>query len=269
MKETIVITGSHGYIGYHLNTYLGEKYKIIYVDKKIGKEAKNISQYAREKVKCVIHLAAQTSVFNTNTNMVIEDNITQFAKVVDFCNKYGYKLIYASSSTANNITSVYGMSKKFNEDFAKVYCENSTGIRFHNVYSHKPRINTLLGSLLHFKNPLLYNNGENVRCFTHINNILECIEYCINENTPKLLNCVNKEPIKVIDFATEAKRLFDIDFTLTNEKRMYDAEVQEVDDSVKLFDTNYIGYIEGLRLSREKDRKLFAECTNKKGYEFK
>ena len=40
-----------------------------------------------KKVKCVIHLAAQTSVFNTNTNLVIDDNITQFAKVVDFCNK--------------------------------------------------------------------------------------------------------------------------------------------------------------------------------------
>ena len=101
---------------------------------------------------------------------------------------------------------------------------------------------------------MLYNNGENIRCFTHINNILECIEYSINENTPKLLNCVNKEPIKVIEFATEVKKLFDIDFTLTNEKRMFDAEVQEVDDHVKLFDTNYIGYIEGLRLSREKER---------------
>lgn len=34
----------------------------------------------------------------------------------------------------------------------------------------------------------------------------------------------------------------------------FEAEVQEVDDHVKLFDTNYIGYIEGLRLSREKER---------------
>lgn len=100
----------------------------------------------------------------------------------------------------------------------------------------------------------IHRKEDNPRRFTHINNILECIEYCIDENTPKLLNCVNKEPIKVIEFATEVKRLFDIDFTLTNEKRMYDAEVQEVDNSVMLFDTNYIGYIEGLRLSREKER---------------
>ena len=34
MKETIVITGSHGYIGTHLITYLSEKYNIIPVDKK-------------------------------------------------------------------------------------------------------------------------------------------------------------------------------------------------------------------------------------------
>ena len=34
----------------------------------------------------------------------------------------------------------------------------------------------------------------------------------------------------------------------------FEAEVQEVDDHVKLFDTNYIGYIEGLRLSRERKR---------------
>ena len=33
----------------------------------------------------------------------------------------------------------------------------------------------------------------------------------------------------------------------------FEAEVQEVDDHVKLFDTNYIGYIEGLRLSRERE----------------
>jgi nucleoside-diphosphate-sugar epimerase len=38
---------------------------------------------------------------------------------------------------------MYGMSKRFNEQFAKAYCPSATGVRLHNVYGREPRQGTL------------------------------------------------------------------------------------------------------------------------------
>ena len=131
---------------------------VITIDRKINLEASNIVNML-DNVDAVIHLAAQTSVFNTNTEQICEDNITTFIKIANACNDKHVKLVYASSSTANNCntTSLYGLSKRFDEEYASIYCPSATGVRLHNVWSENPREGTLMWCLLNKENTVLFN----------------------------------------------------------------------------------------------------------------
>ena len=119
---------------------------MVRIDRHLGIEAKDIGNYLDADVVAVFHLAAQTSVFNDDLRQIAHDNINTFMEVVEQCNKHRIKLVYASSSTANdgNTTSLYGLSKRFDEKFADLYSENATGVRLHNVYGPNPRPGTLL-----------------------------------------------------------------------------------------------------------------------------
>ena len=109
----VVVTGSRGYIGSALIERLKQLPINVVgeIDKKNNTDVLDINADDYKNVDYVIHLAAQTSVFNNNLNAIIRDNIIAFKKIVDFANEKDAKLIYASSSCAANITSLYGISK--------------------------------------------------------------------------------------------------------------------------------------------------------------
>ena len=109
----------------------------------------------------------------------MHDNIETFMAVCDACKRAGVKLVYASSSTANspNTTSLYGISKRFDEEYARCYNPQATGVRLHNVYGPNPRQGTLLWHLLNDNPVRLVNGGRNVRHFTYIDDVVEGLIY--------------------------------------------------------------------------------------------
>ena len=147
MKQKILITGSAGFIGYHVAAELIKKnYKIIGIDnlnsyydknlklsrikelKKISKNRKNYKflkvdicnnsklkkLFKSFKFKYVLHFAAQAGIrFSLKKpNEYIKSNLSGFFNILDLCNKFKIAhFIYASSS------SVYGANLKipFNE----------------------------------------------------------------------------------------------------------------------------------------------------------
>ena len=177
MKMKMIVTGSAGFIGKALCQELRKRaVEVIEIDRVTGQEASTIGEYLKDgDVACVFHLAAQTSVFNDDLVQIRKDNIDTFMIVADECERYHVKLVYASSSTANlcNITSMYGISKHFDEQYASIYCKNATGVRLHNVYAPNPRNRTLLWYLLNRDKVELYNYGQNIRCFTYIDDVIE------------------------------------------------------------------------------------------------
>lgn len=166
----VIVTGSEGFIGKALcQELVKRRVEVINVDRKNGIEASKVCELLKNgDIDCVFHLAAQTSVFNVNLEQIRKDNIDTFMRVADACNQYHVKLVYASSSTANpvNTTSMYGISKYFDEQYASIYCKTATGCRLHNVYGPTPRERTLLCFLLNEEKVSLYNSGQNIRCFT-------------------------------------------------------------------------------------------------------
>lgn len=230
----IIVTGSEGFIGKRLTSKLLQlNHNVVTIDRKIGSDAKDIV-HMLDNIDAVIHLAAQTSVFNTNTEQICEDNITTFIKIANACNDKHVKLVYASSSTANNCntTSLYGLSKRFDEEYASIYCPSATGVRLHNVWSENPREGTLMWCLLNKENTVLFNQGLNTRCFTYIDDAVSGLINAINSKE-KLLNMVNYEPMKVYEFASIVKKYVPtVNFTISTEIRDKDNEVQLVNNDI-------------------------------------
>ena len=152
----MIVTGSEGFIGKALCRELAKRgVEVIGLDRKCGTEATEVCELLKNGgIDCVFHLAAQTSVFNGNLEQIRRDNIDTFMRVANACNQYHVKLVYASSSTANpeNTTSLYGISKYFDEQYASIYCKAATGCRLHNVYGPNPRKRTLLWFLMEKEN---------------------------------------------------------------------------------------------------------------------
>lgn len=250
MKMKMIVTGSKGFIGEALCKRLSERgVEVIGIDRKDGKEARDIATYLRGgDIDCVFHLAAQTSVFNGNIEQIRKDNIDTFIDVAQACNSYGVKLVYASSSTADsaNTTSMYGMSKRFDEQFAAVYCKKATGVRLHNVYGPYPRSGTLLWYLLNANRVELYDMGRIVRCFTYIDDAIDGLIYAMNSGL-QLVNVANVQPVTIEYVGKLVNKYRSFEMVLKPQKREYDKSRQSVNESVYLVPLRYTTIEDGVR----------------------
>lgn len=229
----IIVTGSEGFIGKELIKVLKSDNNIVYeIDRKIGIEVNGIESIInRHHIDIVYHLAAQTSVFNKDTEQIVKDNILAFVKVANICHKHNIKLVYASSSVANplNTTSLYGLSKRFDEEYARLYCPNATGVRLHNVYSERfPRKGTLMWHINNNDVITLYNNGQNKRYFTEVKYAVKGLIYAsgLNEN---IVNCYNPKLMTTKQF-TDIHNKQNKEVILLDEIRELDKEMQYIDD---------------------------------------
>ena len=253
----VIVTGSDGFIGHVLAERLRRLgYEVIGIDRKGGHEIKEVSGLLRAGgIRYVFHLAAQTSVFNTDHQKIFDDNLDAFYYVCDHCKMYNVKLVYASSSTAEpcNTTSMYGLSKNFAERYAHIYNREATGVRLHNVYGANPRQGTLLHTLLSRECVTLYNNGANIRCFTFIDDIVEGLVRAASSEEA-LLNCVNEEPMTVLDFARKVQHLQiehgikPVKLQVLPEIRQYDNPEQVVNNSIPTIRLCYRSVDEGLKI---------------------
>lgn len=247
----VVITGGEGFIGKALAAALSKRgVEVISIDRTKGIEAKDFFDTVPNlnEADCVFHLAAQTSVFNTNHAQITHDNIETFMAVCDACKRAGVKLVYASSSTANSIntTSLYGISKRFDEEYARCYNPFATGVRLHNVYGPNPRQGTLLWHLLHDNPVRLVNGGRNIRHFTYIDDVVEGLIYAWGCNY-SLINVANPESNSVYDFALAVQEHNSTEIALLTEKREFDKNVQWIDERIYTVPLPYTPIAEGIR----------------------
>lgn len=245
----IVVTGSEGFIGKALCKSLRNRgVEVVGIDRVCGTEAAGVPcLLAGGGIDAVIHLSAQTSVFNSDHEKILRDNIDSFVAIADGCTRFGVKLVYASSSTANpcNTTSMYGVSKHFDEVYASIYCRNATGVRLHNVYGPDQRKGTLLYALMNSEKVSLYNGGMNTRCFTYIDDVVDGLIYAIGSDK-KLVNIVNPESCTILQFAEEVRKYNGVDIQCVSEKREFDNPVQSVDEGIFSVPLNYTSVSKGI-----------------------
>lgn len=188
----------------------------------------------------VVNLAAQAGVRYSidNPDAYIQSNIVGFYHVLEACRHYPVEhLVFASSSSVyggnkkvpfstqdqvDQPVSLYAATKKSNElmaySYSKLYQIPLTGLRFFTVYGPMGR-----PDMAYFKfakkimtdEPIqIYNNGDMLRDFTYIDDIIKGIENILcnppmqdeNGAAYKIYNIGNNKPEKLMDYIAVLER---------------------------------------------------------------
>lgn len=209
-----------------------EKYKFVKGD--LANKGDVNALFDEYKPDIVVNLGAQAGVRYSidNPQAYIDSNIVGFFNILEACRHFGTEhLVYASSSsvygnqektpfsTDDNVDhpiSLYAATKKSNELMAYTYSHlygiPATGLRFFTVYGTYGRPDMAyfkFANLIHDgKSIKIYNNGDMLRDFTYVDDIVEGISRILC-NSPKanehgdrhkVYNIGNNKPEKLMDF---------------------------------------------------------------------
>ncbi len=233
----ILVTGSSGFIGYHLCKKLCnlKGCKVIgidnmnkYYDVKLKKDRltdlKNYKNFKffkvdlknqtnldtifkKNKLNYVVNLAAQAGVRHSieEPKDYLDSNINGFFNILELSKKYKIKhLVFASTSSVygdsnnfptkekdmiNRPLSFYAATKIGNEAMAHSYSHihklPCTGLRFFTVYGPFGRPDMALFNFIDrmykSKHIYLYNNGDHIRDFTYVDDVVNAISKIIRK----------------------------------------------------------------------------------------
>ena len=255
----VIVTGSAGFIGYHLSERLINEGFIVlgldnysdYYDVNLKKERTTLllknSQFSFKKVdlkdtekfnsvvkefspETIFHLAAQAGVRYSVDNPIsaLNENVISSTNVLEACKLYNVKnFIFASSSSVYGFNksppfkesdsidsplSVYGASKRSCELIAHVYHKmygvNVKILRFFTVYGQWSRPDMAIfkfsKKIINNQKIEVYNNGEHLRDFTFVSDIVEGIfaasEY---KHGFDIFNLGSDSPVSLMDLITK------------------------------------------------------------------
>ena len=184
---------------------------------------------SQHKFDVVINLGAMAGVRYSleNPQIYIDTNIKGHVHLLEECVKNNIKLyIYASSSSVyglntkipfeegdniNKCNSIYAITKKSGEDFARLYSSlynlKTIGLRFFTVYGPRGRPDMLpdklLKSIINGISFDKYGNGETYRDYTYIDDIINGIMGAIinkNNRVCEVYNLGNNNPVTLNTF---------------------------------------------------------------------
>ena len=170
--------------------------------------------FAAERFDCVVNLAAQAGVRYSIDNpwAYIDSNLVGFANILECCRHYPVgHLVYASSSSVyggnekvpfseddkvDNPVSLYAATKKSGELMASCYSRlygiAATGLRFFTVYGPwgRPDMSPMLfAKAISAGQPIkVFNNGDMMRDFTYIDDIVEGVVRVIDHAAGRRLS---------------------------------------------------------------------------------
>jgi UDP-glucuronate 4-epimerase len=207
--------------------------------------------FAEHKPKSVIHLAAQAGVRYSLTNpyAYTKSNIDAFLNILEGCRHHETEhLVFASSSSiyggntkqpfsehdnVDHPVSLYAATKKANELMAHTYAHlfaiPTTGLRFFTVYGPWGRPDmayfSFTRAMLAGEPIPVFNNGNMVRDFTYIDDIVEGVVRVLDrppkaqpgwdEQHPdpatswapyRVFNIGNNRPVQLLDFIAALER---------------------------------------------------------------
>ena len=240
--------------------------------------------FKNESPQRVIHLAAQAGVRYSidHPQVYIQSNIVGTFHILESCRHNQVEhLVYASTSSAyglntkypfsvhDNVShpaSLYGVTKIANElmahSYSHLYGLPTTGLRFFTVYGPWGRPDMALflftKSILASKSIDLYNQGNMVRDFTYVDDIVEGVNRIIKKipepdpnwsgTTPdpasssgpyRLYNIGSNRPVELMDYVQEIEKNLGMTAKL-NMMPMQDGDVRkshaDVDNLVRDFE---------------------------------
>lgn len=200
--------------------------------------------FEKEHFDVVVNLAAQAGVRYSITHpyTYMQSNLVGFLNILEACRNYNVpKLVFASSSSVYGMNekvpyneedkvdtpvSLYAASKKSNElmahCYSKLYGMQCIGLRFFTVYGPwgRPDMSPMLfaNALREGKAIKVFNNGDMIRDFTYIDDIVEGTMHTIDKDIPadkhengvayRIYNIGCSQPVKLMDFISELEQAY-------------------------------------------------------------
>lgn len=181
------------------------------------------------KPDVVVNIGAMAGVRNSieNPDIYIRTNVNGQLHLLDECVNNNVKLfVFASSSSiyglntkipfnesdeTENLNSPYAITKKTGEMFAKLYNKlyglKCIGLRFFTVYGPRCRPDMapykFLNSIMNDKMIDKYGDGNTLRDYTYVNDIVSGIIYAIenkNNDSYEIYNLGNNNPVSLNEF---------------------------------------------------------------------
>ena len=192
---------------------------------------------------CIIHLAAVSSLPDCEINPIdcIHSNVSATANVLDFARKVNVPhVIFASTSAVyeKNTEEVftedleinprlyYSLSKKMCEELVQSYRENYglkiTVLRFFNVFGpdgdrtrpHPPLLNYLYREFSEGRSPVLSGDGEQVRDFICIDDVVSMVELCLDKQPDDVFNVCTGRCVSVNEIAKWVAEAMDVNIEI-------------------------------------------------------
>lgn len=238
----------------------------------------------------VVNLAAQAGVRHSikNPHSYILSNIVGFTNIIECCRHHKIKgLIYASSSSVygkneehpfrerdpvERPLSIYAASKISNEliafSYHNLYGLKTTGLRFFSVYGPWGRpdmaVYIFTKKISEGEEITVFNNGEIIRSFTYIDDIVFGIRLAIEKNHPnEKINLGNYQSENLMDMISH------IESALGKKAKIKFSRIQPADIPQTYSDINYaiekLNYdpITPLSIGVEKFIDWFLKYNNK------
>ena len=248
----ILITGGAGFIGSHIvDELINNSYNVIVVDNLSTGRMENINNSAifynidikdktrletlfiNNKIKYIIHLAAQASVGYSMKYPICDanENIISSLNLIELAKKYNIKKLIVSSTAAvygepqylpidenhnANPSSYYGLSKLTMEKYIELSNIDYIIFRFSNVYGPRQIPEGEAGVVSIFMDYFINNNeinifgdGNQTRDFIYVKDIAKILFLCIkNDNmTKEIINISSNVSISINELYEKLKHI--------------------------------------------------------------
>ena len=209
--KIILITGGYGHVGGDLANYLSGENSVYIVDNDVmgrgdGLLQSNVCDLKIDladiknvglKFDIVFHFGEYSRVEQSilEPTVVLENNLSSLMELLSFVRESGAKFIYSGSSTkfaddgAARYTTPYAFTKYINSEIVDHYCRwcnvNYAIVYFNNIYGGSElasgKYATVVAKFLeldkHGKHLPVNLPGTQRRAFTHIDDVLEALDY--------------------------------------------------------------------------------------------
>lgn len=198
---------------------------------KVDIATEELSDWCGDQYDAIIHLAAITSLPDCESNPLetLRINVSGTANVLEFARRYNVPhVIFASTSAVYENTDAevftedlkvnprlyYSLSKKMAEEVVQSYRENYglkvTTLRFFNVFGpdgdqtrpNPPLLNFVVRELKKGVAPVLSGDGEQVRDFIWVNDVVSMLELCLEKQPNDVFNVCTGVTVSVNQVAT-------------------------------------------------------------------
>lgn len=259
----VILTGSSGLLGRRLkkisdNTFfdvsMAEGFDIT--------DAGSLSRISDNGYDCLIHAAAafgndedENYRLNLEVNAVGTFNVCQLAKAKGIKHLINISSLSAVDDASNEYFNSYGLSKRVGEDIVKHYC-GMHGIkclilRFSQLYDelgearvHQPLLYHLIDSIYSNKEITIFGKTDPYRNFLFIDDAVQIINNCIEQETGGLFNCINPDSFKISELIDLVGRV------TSNDAKVKIEEEREGAKSIFIPEDNLIGGIDFTSLEK-------------------